>query len=192
LAARSTPFFRVWGIVFGLTTALDAYLNGAWSPVSPTSVWATVFGVAFVYLGDLRLYSALLWDGTRRSLATAAAVSWITPVLSQVLRVGVPAIALVPRQTFLAYELTFLVVLFVLCRSIEALRVRMTTAFARGLCFFFAAQYSLWILSDVILLGTGADAGYALRMIPDCMYYAVFIPFVLVRSWSRPTLAVEA
>jgi hypothetical protein len=189
LALRSAPFFRVWGIVFGVTTALDAYLNGAWSPVSPTSAWSTVFGITFVYLGDLRLYSALLWDGTRRSLGVAALVSWVTPVLAQVLRALFPAIALVPRRTFLTYELTFLVVLFVLTRTFRE-RAPMTSAFARDLCLLFAAQYGLWILSDVVLLGVGADAGYALRMIPDFVYYAGFIPFALLRSWSRPTLAV--
>lgn len=185
LAYRSTTFFRVWGVIFGLSTALDAYFNGAWSPIRSTSVWATVSGIVFVYLGDLRLYSAVLWDGTRRSLVRALALAWVTPLASQVIRTLLPALTLVPRRTYLAYEVIFLLVLWWGARhpNLAALR----HGFARRVIVLFATQYALWIVSDLVILSTGSDWAYGLRMVPDVLYYAAFVPYVLWCSWSRVT-----
>jgi hypothetical protein len=47
---------------------------------------------------------------------------------------------------------------------------------------FEIAQYALWALADVIILG-GHDVGYALRLVPNTMYYVLYLPFV---AWSAP------
>jgi hypothetical protein len=182
-------FWFRWGFFFGITTALDAYLNGAWSPFASDSVWATVCGVAFVYLGDLRFFSAALWDGRKRSLVAAFLLSWITPVVTQGVRALLPHLADVPRRTYLLYECIFVIVLAALTVLAAVVRrhttlSRLSTTFARRLALFFAAQYVLWILADVVLLGTGHDLGYALRMVPDILYYGIFVSFVLVLARS--------
>ena len=35
--------------------------------------------------------------------------------------------------------------------------------------------YGLWAAADALLLATGADSGFALRVIPNLLYYGGFI-----------------
>jgi hypothetical protein len=184
-ALRRRGFFRVWGIVFGALIALDAWLNGALSPIPEGSSWAVASGVTFVILGDLRFFAAAEWDGTWRSLARALGLSFIVPLSSQIVRAASPAVAATPRLTYLVYELIFLAVLagwYVLrVRRLPAARQAMVPWLAR----FFGLQYALWAGTDVLLLATGADVGYGLRLVPDVLYYVVFVPWVLALATSR-------
>lgn len=181
-ALRRRGFFRVWGLVFGALIGLDAWLTGPLSPVSDErSGWATSFGVAFVILGDLRLFLAAEWDerAARASLARAFGLAWIAPLTSQLVRALVSAIAATPRLTYLVYELVFLGVL----ASWYLARVRRFTgprrAFASRLAAFFGLTYALWAGADVLLLATSADVGYGLRIAPNVLYYVLFVPYVL-------------
>ena len=47
---------------------------------------------------------------------------------------------------------------------------------------FEIAQYVLWAGADVVIL-SGHDVGYLLRLLPNAMYYALFVPFAW---WSAP------
>jgi hypothetical protein len=183
LSLRARGFYRAWGLFFGLTTALDAFFNGAWTPFAADSGWATVSGVLFVYLGDLRLFSAILWNGSTRSLVKAASLAWVVPLLTQAVRALFPSLAAVPRTTFLLYE-----VLFVLCLGglFVVTRTLPNPAFRKRLTAFFAVQYILWISADVLLLQTRSDLGYALRILPDVLYYGVFVWYTQI-IFSRRT-----
>ena len=48
---------------------------------------------------------------------------------------------------------------------------------------FVVLYYSLWAASDVILLATGSDLGYALRVVPNLLYYGGLIAVI---AWSAP------
>jgi hypothetical protein len=178
-ALRRRGFFRCWGILFGLSVAADAWLNGALTPIPDGSGWATFFGVAFVILGDVRFFVVCEWDGSRLSLVRGFGLAWIVPLVSQLLRALVPTIAATPRVTFLVYEVLFLIVLAGWW-LIRGHRVPMPRrAFVVRVTPFFAIQYALWASSDVLLLTTGPDIGFALRIVPDVLYYVVFVPYVL-------------
>jgi hypothetical protein len=42
---------------------------------------------------------------------------------------------------------------------------------------FAATYYALWAFADALILA-GFDAGWALRMLPNQLYYALSVPFV--------------
>gem|GEM_PF-5782227 len=42
---------------------------------------------------------------------------------------------------------------------------------------FVTVQYTLWATADVLILA-GHDAGFALRLAPNALYYGLFLPFV--------------
>jgi hypothetical protein len=91
-------------------------------------------------------------------------------------RATVPKVASESRITFLAYESIFLVLAVALYWGTKVF------SRAREAALFFGVQYALWIASDIVILTTKSDLGYALRLIPDCMYYVLFVPFVLLRA----------
>ena len=186
-ALRRRGFFRGWGVLCGVLIGVDALVNGALSPFAEGSAWTTFFGVAFVILGDARFFVACEWDGTSASIGRGVALAWIVPLGSQLLRAVFPSIAATPRVTFLAYELLFLVVLAIwfIARARRASGAR--RPFAARVTRLFAVQYALWATADVVILWAGADVGYALRLVPDMLYYVVFVPYVLLTAPREST-----
>ncbi len=51
LAQRKRPIARTYASVFSVAIAADAYLNGPWTPVKPSTALATAVGVFFVIFG---------------------------------------------------------------------------------------------------------------------------------------------
>ena len=175
LAMRRGGFFRFWGIAFAVLIALDAWLTGSLTPVRAGTPWETIFGVAFVVVGDFRFFLAAEWDGTAKSFARAVALAWIVPLASQALRATIGWVTAVPRNTFLTYEVLFLITL----AGWYALRGRSLPR-GRKLAAFVLVQYVLWAGVDVLILTSGSGA--PLRHVPDVLYYVVFVPFVLLRA----------
>lgn len=165
LASRQRGFLRAWGIGFALAITLDAWLTGILFPDS------MAIAVAFVILGDLRVFALGTWDGRPRSLARALGLALVTPAASQAMRVAFPRIAATPRLTYLVYEVLFVVVLAIWRRRAGR---------------FAAVHYGLWIAIDgAILAGVYEPYALALRRIPDVLYYVVFVPWVLASRSSR-------
>jgi len=162
-------------IFFAIVCALDAFLTGPWTPLASDSAAMTAAGITFVIAGDLR-YFVLLLDATkswRRLLATVA-LAFVVPVIVQIARAaGVTEL----RKVFLIYELLF----FVLALAIWFV-VRPWSAFVRRLTLFEIAQYGLWAGADILLLSTGADAAWLIRMVPNLMYYAFFL--IVAARWA--------
>jgi hypothetical protein len=50
---------------------------------------------------------------------------------------------------------------------------------------YVAVYYALWALADVLILVGRLDAGWGLRVIPNQLYYALYLPFVYFRFFSR-------
>jgi hypothetical protein len=186
--ARRLPFLLGFLVVFLVAILADAMVTGAWSPVASESPLYTPLSILFVILGDLR-YFLLMERYTAPSrafsavLARALGVSLIVPVASTVLREIVPAMES-PRVLFLVYEL----LLFALVAVFSRLHLRAGAGsseahrrFLSRVSAFVLVQYAGWAIADVILL-SGADIGHILRIVPNVLYYALFLPFVFATA----------
>ncbi|MFT3771878.1 MAG: hypothetical protein QM820_41245 [Minicystis sp.] len=195
---RKKPFLVAFFALFGVEILADALATGGWSPLSfHKSPLTTPIAIAFVILGDFR-YFLLVERFARRpaiqpaeatsanAWASSAALSFVVPVLGAAANRALPARFSDTRWTFLTYEVIFfffaLALRFlVLPRRLDAVPAAVR-AWLLAVTDFEIAQYALWAVSDVIILA-GADAGFALRLVPDFMYYAFFLPFV---AWKAP------
>jgi hypothetical protein len=184
--ARRLPFLLGYLVVFLVAIVADATITGAWSPLSTESPLYTPLSIVFVILGDLR-YFLLVERYTSQSrpfvtvLSRALAVSLLVPIASVVLREIVPAMES-SRVLFLVYEL----LLFVLVLGYSRVRLRLMIdephrRFLTRVSAFVLVQYAGWAAADVILLA-GADVGHLLRIAPNVLYYALFLPFVLATA----------
>ncbi len=193
--ARRLPLLYAYLVAFGLSILADATLTGPWSPIAPGSRVATVASVLFVILGDLRYFVVLA-----RARATGASIaksgwlmaigtSLIVPILSFAAGEAFPAAFANGRVQFLAYELAFFAL--VLTLRVGARRLAPGgAAYARWAARtsdFELCQYGLWALADVVVL-SGYDAGFLLRVVPNVMYYVLFLPFV---AWTAPRELAE-
>lgn len=170
----------------GLTAliALDAWLNGALTPMGGAPAWvSTAVGLGFVLVGDFRyLYLAERLVAPRGALRRAALLTLIVPVLSIPLRVThVPE-----RVLWLGYEASFVILAAILRRSATRRAGSRPDALAaaRALGTFEMVQYGLWVTADVLLLA-GLDVGWLVRLVPNTLYYAAFVPFAW--WWSGQT-----
>jgi hypothetical protein len=57
-------------------------------------------------------------------------------------------------------------------------------AYLRTVLAYVAIYYALWATADVIILA-GFDLGWALRMLPNQLYYAFFVPFAYGMFFAR-------
>jgi hypothetical protein len=190
LAARQR-FLVGYLMLFGLEMAADALASAPFTHL-PSGA-ATVLAVVFVIAGDFRLFllvercvsqDRLTWGGALRALG----LSLIVPVGSSAIRLLVPAVSATGRLQYLVYEGLFVVLAlamrFVVLPRRLADREPETRRWALDLTAFVLVQYVLWVLADLLLLGGFAPA-YALRIVPNVMYYALFLPFVYVRAPAR-------
>jgi hypothetical protein len=191
LALRSRSALRAFLLVFAAEILLDATLTNDYSPV-PKSVLQSIT-IAFVIVGDARVL--LLLERIRSAptrerwtprwaiapMLTALAFAFVVPVSQAVLLKSAPSLFAKSRAIFLAYEcLAFVGIL-----AYYALRLRPAlreaepafARWARSIVAFVAVQYALWASADVVIL-QGIDAGFALRLVPNLLYYAAFLPFV--------------
>ena len=68
------------------------------------------------------------------------------------------------------------------CRG--ASRTRATLRFLRRVCAYVIAYYGLWASCDALWLATSLDVAWLLRVLPNQLYYAFFVPFVWL-AYSR-------
>jgi hypothetical protein len=131
---------------------------------------ASAVPLFFVLAGDFRyllLWEAATPDGairiTPRGFARAAALTAIVPILAQLAATG-----RAPRVLFLVYELAFCALTAALLRWHPNAR---SLPWVRAVSRFVLLYYGLWATADVVLLTTGADVGYGLRILPNLLYY---------------------
>jgi hypothetical protein len=162
-------------VLFAVVCGLDAWLTGPWTPLRADSAAMTAAGITFVIAGDLR-YFVLLTDAVKnwRRLPLALGLAFIVPVIVQIARAaGLSEL----RKVFLVYELLFFVLALVIWFV-----VRPASTFTRRLTLFEIAQYGLWAGADILLISTGADLAWLLRMVPNLMYYAFFL--IVAARWA--------
>lgn len=199
---RRSDFFALYLWVFSVLTICDALMTGPgaeWLGLSDSM--AEGVAIFFVILGDARFFLVIEhFSGTRsqppqpgtlRPYLTALAWSFVVPVGQLALLRAFPALFLEARHTFLAYEILFFLLALWFRVVLLPRRRRMSAASARWLgqvCGYAMAYYACWILADVVILaGTHLtpgirDVGFALRVIPNVLYYGFFLPFVFWRA----------
>ena len=210
-------FMHVWAVTFTVLTIIDPLAGGPLMRLLglDDAPAATMVTVAFVLLGDFRVYLLLFtlmtYAGLRHDTRIADPVSAardalrlvptraaITAMLATLL-VPIVAVAIdaalrirdpdLPAQSiWLIYEISFLIVALGLRAWLVPARVPAAEPrlrnYLRAILTYVAVYYGLWATADVIILA-GFDVGWALRMIPNQLYYAFWIPFAYGLFFAR-------
>ncbi len=188
--SRKLPFLYAYLVAFGVEILADATLTSPWTPVPPRTGLATVVAIGFVILGDFRYFVLLFRAQTvgpiaARGWLAAAGLSLVVPVLSVVVRAAFPTALANMQVTFLTYELMFFAL--VLAIRLRLPRGAPHAAWARWATSYELLQYGLWVAADVAIL-SGYDAGFLVRILPNLMYYVLYLPFV---AWLAPRALAE-
>lgn len=156
-----------------LEILLDAWFTSTFSPVGSSGRAAEIAGVVFVILGDWRYFYLALRQGLSRGAAIGASlgVSFVVPLATGLLHAWQP-VQYSGTRLFFVYELGAFVVVLLVSRA--------RSVYGRRLRSFELVQYGLWAAADALILA-GLDLGYLLRIVPNTLYYAAFVPFVV---WS--------
>jgi hypothetical protein len=142
----------------------------------------------FVLAGDLRfllLFGAATPGGAlapdARGVAGAAALTAVVPVTSQLVLALLPGSAQGPRVLYLVYELLFFGLTLVLLRAHP--RIARAPWLTR-VCRFVLLYYGLWAAADVLILAGLREPGFALRVVPNLLYYGGLIAVIPVAAAS--------
>lgn len=174
------PSLRRYVAVLGVLSLLDAWLtsNRVFGMQGPVSALVPLF---FVLAGDLRYWLLVTCadaaGGIRfrvRGVAVAAGLTAIVPVFSQLVILALPESVASARVLFLVYEVAFAALTLALLARWPSLR---TTPWLRRVSRFVVLYYALWAFSDVLIL-VGLDAGFALRVVPNLLYYGGLIAVI--------------
>ncbi len=178
------PGVKRYCVILGALSLLDAWLtsNHVYG-VGELSGWlASTLPLFFVLAGDYR-YLLLLGAATERGaiqldtrrLLAAAALVAIVPIFSQVVDAALPAALVGPRVLFLVYEVSFIVLTAALMVWHPGAR---SVPWLAPVSRFVLLYYGLWATADVIILATGSDLGFLLRVIPNVLYYGGLIAVI--------------
>jgi len=183
------PALRRYCLLLGGLSLLDAW----WTShhvlgFGPLQGWAaSAVPLFFVLAGDFR-FLLLAVAGTpngglavdRSKLWLAAWLMLIVPLGSQLVTSLLPAALNKPRVLYLIYELAFFALTLCLLRWLPNLRAN---PWLRRVSRFVLLYYGLWATADTILLATGADLGFLLRVVPNVLYYGGLIAAM---AWFAP------
>jgi hypothetical protein len=181
------PFLAFYTVAFAVETVLDPLATGPLAGALGGTVTKTGLSLLFVLLGDWRVYLlVLVVAGTTRAVPLSILATFAVPVFAYLLA---GTLGRYPdRVLWLIHELLFVAATFVLRRLSVARAAPERRPFLTDVLDYVALYYGLWALADVMILA-GADWGYALRVVPNHLYYALFIPFVHYRFWGRSSEA---
>lgn len=196
---RKLPFF--WAFVIGALTltCTDAVVTGGWSQLGGEQHWLyTPLTFIFVLTGDWRAYllsqrysssSQKGWAPWISSLSWAMVPTLLSGVLSKVL---FPEAFANPRILYAVYELIFIATMAIYTLQVLPARLRHcpddVAKWIKIVLGFQITHYILWVSADFIILA-GFDFGHGLRIIPNVMYYAGFVPvvyFLAPKSIKQP------
>lgn len=193
-------FVDVYAIVFAVETILDPLITGSLMRAlgASESAAATAALVLFVLLGDFRVYLLLFgliaiaagrdWrDGLRPAIGWTLVVPAVAYPLNALLQAQVAGLH--AGTIWVVYELLFTAVALILRARVVPARVPAAApglrAFLRAVLTYVAAYYGLWALADLLIQGAGLDAGWLLRIVPNQLYYELWVPFVYFTFFSR-------
>ncbi len=168
---------------------LDAWLTTNDVPgIGPlTGAAASLVPLAFVLIGDFRYFlfiESAKPDGTIAVTAGAwiRASAWtlVVPLGSQLVVFGLGSNE--PRVLFFVYEMLF-VLLAIGMGRVYLPRRSGALLWTRRVTKFVIAYYILWAVADALILTTGADVAFLLRMLPNVLYYGGLVPAI---AWAAP------
>jgi hypothetical protein len=180
---QAKPFVVAWSWIFVFETMLDPIANGAIAKAIGTPAAGTALGLAFVLLGDFRIWWLVFaLDRPRGAALRALAPTAAVPVAAWL---ATKALAPLPGQAlWLMHESLFVAAAFALSRRLAGRLERSVLAYA-------GVYYALWAASDVLILA-GVDAGWLLRCVPNQLYYGFTVPFVWWRFFAPSYTAANA
>jgi hypothetical protein len=182
---------RGYCVVLTTMSLLDAWLTGnqVLGIGSLTGAAASFVPLTFVLLGDFRYFlfvEIAKPDGALSASAGAfiRACAWtlLVPLLSQLVLVGLGSSD--SRILFIVYELLF-VLLAIGINRLYLPRRSHALLWTRRVTNFVIVYYALWATADALILVTGLDAGYLLRMLPNVFYYGGLVPMI-AWAWPKP------
>lgn len=196
-----SPFLTGWLALFGFEIVVDAWLTSPHSPLLPEHGGLVgSLAIAFIMLGDARFYvlverfsrdpSPDARDSGFTLRAVLAGLAWgsVVSVLMAPLARLVPAFQRELRLIFLTYELMALAqglvwLNVVIPRRMAALATPAPAVarWLRDVARLLVAQYALWALADVLILWVH-PAGFLLRVVPNLLYYGIFVGYVFLRA----------
>ena len=198
--SQLTLFFAVATMVDPLCTGPLANSEG----ISGTFA-ATLILFFFVLLGDLRVL--LLTIGVARpertlkqNLSWAAGTTLIVPIATGLIYGTLNFLIkdLHGQALWMIYEAGFLL----LCVSLSRQWLPRTvegdplaeakTTYLRSIFGYSAAYYALWLIADVFIAIADLDVGWAIRMVPNQLYYAFWVPFAYRGFFSLDAAAGNA
>ena len=179
-----TPVLQRYLIGLGVLTLLDAWLTSNVIPgVGRLPGWAaSIVPLFFVLAGDLR-YLLVVQCGaaggrltfTPNGIAAALGLMLVVPITSQLIVAALAGPDPSSRVVYLVYELSF----FALTWVLMALHPGAGPGrWPRAVSRFVLLYYGAWAVADMIILATGADIGFALRVIPNVLYYGGLIAWI--------------
>lgn len=199
LHAPGAKFVDAYCIVFAIETLLDPLATGPLVRVLGVADGrlGTAVMLLFVLLGDFRVY--LL---TFALIAIAGGRGWsaaLPAALGATLAVPVAAYAgtraleavlgtLGPNGIWPVYEALFAVVAAGMRTRLIPARLRHHPAlnrYLRALLGYVVAYYALWLSADLLIQVAGLDLGWLLRMVPNQLYYAFWVPVVFFAFFRR-------
>lgn len=175
-------------IVLTVVSLFDAWLTAneilGFDATTSAPRWVPLI---FVLLGDFRYFFFVesarpggTLTITKRGLLRAFAWTAIVPIGSQVMMFLLRSDQ--ARVLYLVYELSFVALL---CAFLFGYLPRFAKAvhWTRLVTLFGVFYYGLWAFADAIILFTGADEGFLVRILPNLLYYGGFVPIV---AWTAP------
>ena len=179
-------------LFFAVATMLDPLSTGplANSQAISGTFAATLILFFFVLLGDLRVL--LLTIGVarpertwRQNLGWAGGTTLVVPVATGVIYGTLNFLIddLHSQALWMIYESGFLVLCVTLSRqwlprTLEGDPLAdAKTTYLRSIFGYSAAYYALWLIADVFIAVADLDLGWAIRMVPNQLYYAFWVPF---------------
>lgn len=186
-------FVRLYTLVFCIETLIDPFATGPL--VEVLGGGGTALGLLFVLLGDLRVFVLVFGvcapdRGFAGALREAAPWTPVVAVSAYAVHAGIGWIAGgVPGHLLWMIHEIFFVLLAVFFRNrVIPRRIDVADpnrAKLQRVMSFVMLYYALWAGSDALILWGGFDAGWLLRVIPNQLYYSVWIPFVYATFFSE-------
>jgi hypothetical protein len=204
LSRAHASFVRRYCIAFALLTILDPLATGPLLRAlgGPDTRAGLVLSVSFVLFGDFRvLWLLLRLSGPRiAGAAVGEAAGWtlVVPAVALPLEAELRGVhpELPATTLWLVYELCFTVLALVLREWLLPPRMTHASAplrrFVRAVAGYCALYYALWTISDALILVFKLDAAWALRAVPNQLYYAFYIPLVWLGFFSAGSPALRA
>ena len=185
-------------LIFAFETMLDPIATGPivrsdWISGHPA---APAIPFLFVLLGDLRVLLLAIGVATpertlARKLGWALSVSLVVPVATGLVYgiVGWIWPEIHGQLLWILYELFFLTLCVYFGRVWIPRQLGAQTpaaGYLRAVFGYSAAYYALWLAADLLIVVGGLDLGWAIRIVPNQLYYAFWVPFVYARFFSLP------